>query len=146
MKKKIYIEMGERLDKACRALGIEKKDIAKELGITAPYLTELCKGNKTNPGIKVLYQIAKHYRVSIDYLLLGEGDMFLPGNQIDKKKLKNFEPVFNTIEDLVWVMKQSSYLKNMLLATAVRLYIEGKDIVTKELLAQDGTKENNIDE
>ena len=85
--------------------------------------------------------------MSLDYLLLGEGDMFLPGNKIEKQKLKNFEPVFNTIDDLVWLMKHSSYIKNMALGTAVRLYMEGKDIVNAELLlAQEEEKENDNDE
>ncbi len=145
MKKKIYIDMGNRLDKVCRALGIEKKDIAKEVGITPAYISELCKGNKTNPGIRVLYKIAKHYRVSLDYLLMGEGDMFLPDTEIEKQKRKNFEPVFNTIDDLVWLMKHSSYIKNMILATAVKLYMEGKEIVTRELSMQEEKKENELD-
>lgn len=142
MKKKYYIDLGKRLIKVCRALGIDKKDMAKAAGIVPGYMTDLCKGNRTNPGIAVVYKIAKHYRVSLDYILLGEGEMFLPDKESEEKKRKNFEPVFNTIDDLVWLMKRSSYIKNTLLGMAVKLYMENKEIVTNELLMHEEKKED----
>jgi len=80
------MDLGERLTKVWRALGIDKKEMAEKAGLSSSYLTELCKGNKTNPGIEKVYKIAKRYRVSLDYLLLGEGEMFLPGKDIEEKK------------------------------------------------------------
>ncbi len=71
MKKKYYIDLGKRLTKVLRALGFDKKEMAEAVGISPGYLSDLCKGNRTNPGIGVIYKIAKHYRVSLDYLLLG---------------------------------------------------------------------------
>jgi len=82
----------------------------------------------------MVYKIAKHYRVSLDYLLLGEDEMFLPDKDTEEQKRKKFEPVFNSIEDLVWLMKRSSYIKNTILGMAVKLCMESKEIVTKELL------------
>jgi transcriptional regulator with XRE-family HTH domain len=145
MRKKYYIDLGKRLTKVWRALGIDLKDMAKAAGIAQGYMTDLCKGNRTNPGIAVIYKIAKHYRVSLDYLLLGEGEMFLPDKDIEEQKRKNFEPVFNTIDDLVWLMKRSSFLKNTILGMAVKLYIENKKIVTKELLMPEEKKEDSLD-
>ena len=145
MKKKYYIDLGKRLTKVWRALGIDLKDMAKAAGIAQGYMTDLCKGNRTNPGIAVIYKIAKHYRVSLDYLLLGEGEMFLPDKDIEDQKRKNFEPVFNTIDDLVWLMKRSSFLKNTILGMAVKLYMENKNIVTKELLMPEEKKEDSLD-
>jgi len=145
MKKKYYIDLGKRLTKVWRALGIDKKDMAKAVGIVPGYLTDLCKGNRTNPGIAVIYKIAKHYRVSLDYLLLGEGEMFLPDKDREEEKRKNFEPVFNSIDDLVWLMKRSSFLKNTILGMAVKLYMENKEIVTQELLMPEEKKENSGD-
>jgi transcriptional regulator with XRE-family HTH domain len=146
MRKKYYIDLGKRLTKVWRALGIDLKDIAKAAGIAPGYLTDLCKGNRTNPGIAVIYKIAKHYRVSLDYLLLGEGEMFLPDKDIEEQKRKNFEPVFNTIDDLVWLMKRSSFLKNTILGMAVKLYMENKEIVTRELLMPEEKKEDALEE
>jgi transcriptional regulator with XRE-family HTH domain len=145
MKKKYYIDLGKRLTKVLRALGIDKKEMAKAVGIVPGYLTDLCKGNRTNPGIAVIYKIAKHYRVSLDYLLLGEDEMFLPDKDREEEKRKNFEPVFNSIDDLVWLMKRSSYLKNTILGMAVKLYMENKEIVTQELLIPEEKKENSED-
>ena len=145
MKKKYYIDLGKRLTKVWRALGIDLKDMAKAAGIAQGYMTDLCKGNRTNPGIAVIYKIAKHYRVSLDYLLLGEGEMFLPDKDIEDQKRKNFEPVFNTIDDLVWLMKRSSFLKNTILGTAVKLYMENKEIVIRELSMPEKKKEDSLD-
>jgi transcriptional regulator with XRE-family HTH domain len=142
MKKKYYIDLGKRLIKVLRALDIDKKSMAKAAGIAPGYLSELCKGKKNNPGIAVVYKIASHYRVSLDYLLLGEGEMFLPYKCNEEQKRKNFEPVFNTIEDLVWLMKRSSYLKNMILGTAVKLSLDNKETITKELLLLEDKKES----
>jgi transcriptional regulator with XRE-family HTH domain len=146
MRKKYYIDLGKRLTKVWRALGIDLKDMAKAAGIAQGYMTDLCKGNRTNPGIAVIYKIAKHYRVSLDYLLLGEGEMFLPDKDIEEQKRKNFEPVFNTIDDLVWLMKRSSFLKNTILGMAVKLYMENKEIVTRELLMPEEKKEDALEE
>ncbi len=35
--------------------------------------------------------------------------MFLPDKDTEEQKRKNFKPVFDTIVDLVWLMKRSSY-------------------------------------
>jgi hypothetical protein len=71
--------------------------------------------------------------------------MFLPDKDIEEQKRKNFEPVFNTIDDLVWLMKRSSFLKNTILGMAVKLYMENKNIVTKELLMPEEKKEDSLD-
>jgi hypothetical protein len=42
-------------------------------------------------------------------------------------------------------MKRSSYIKNTVLGMAVKLYMESKEIVTKELSMQEEKKENDLE-
>lgn len=51
-------------------LGEQKqKDVANKLGILRPQLTRYCAGQI--PEIRILLKIAKHFEVSIDWLLTG---------------------------------------------------------------------------
>jgi len=133
MKKRFNIDLGERLTKVCRVLGIDKKDMAKAARIVPSYLTELCKGTRTNPGIAVVYKIAKHYQVSLDYLLLGEGDMFLPGKEAEEKEIDDFIPSFEGLADLIWLLNNSNIFKNLILSQASKVYFDNEEFIKMEI-------------
>jgi transcriptional regulator with XRE-family HTH domain len=56
--KQLRIRKGESLQKAADAIGISK-----------PHFWELEKGESRNPGKELLERMAKHYQVTVAYLL-----------------------------------------------------------------------------
>jgi transcriptional regulator with XRE-family HTH domain len=134
MKKKYIIDVSKRLLELRRILGIQQKDMAQAIGITPSYLSDIENGNKTNPGFAFLHKISVHYQVSLDYLVHGIGDMFLPGSDREEQKIEDFQPVFNDIEDLVWLLKRSNYVKNTIMGFAVKFFIENEDTIKREMM------------
>jgi len=137
MKKKFNIDVSKRLIELRNVLGIQKKDMAREIGFESSYLTQLEKGKKNNPGFGILYNISTRYQVSLDYLVHGIGKMFLPPKENDeqmKQRIKNFKPVFNELEDLVWLLKYSSFARNSIMGYAVKFFLENKDIIKLEMM------------
>jgi transcriptional regulator with XRE-family HTH domain len=134
MKKKYIIDVSKRLLELRRVLGINQKDMARVIGINPGYLSDIEKGNKTNPGFAFLHKISVHYQVSLDYLVHGIGDMFLPGSDREEQEIKDFKPVFNDIQDLVWLLKRSNYVKNTIMGYAVKFFIENEDTIRQEMM------------
>lgn len=134
MKKKYIIDVGKRLLELRSVLGIQQKDMARAIGINSGYLSDIENGNKSNPGFAFLHKISVRYQVSLDYLVHGIGEMFLPGSDREEQRIKNFQPVFNEIEDLVWLLKRSNYAKNSIMGFAVKFFIENEGLIKQEMM------------
>ena len=102
-------------------LGLQQNEMAKAVGLTPGYLSEIENGHKNNPGIATFYKISRHYNVSLDYLVHGIGDMFLPDKDEDEKRRKNIFKGLENIEDVTWLMRHSLFAKNTLLAFSVKM-------------------------
>lgn len=69
------LELGERLRGIRERLNLKQKDFAKELGVSAPTLSDLESG-KSKPGFDVLINLSEKFKVNIYYVLFGKGEMF----------------------------------------------------------------------
>ena len=133
MKKKFFLEIGKRLIELRKFLGIQQNEMAEKVGMHSSYLCDLENGNKNNPGIGQLYRIAKKYGVSLDYLVMGEGEMFLPGKEGEEKRIDEFIPSFERLDDLIWLLKNSNFFKNLMLSQASKLYFDNEEFIKKEI-------------
>ena len=133
MKKKILSNLGKRLLEVRKALGIQQKEMADKVGMQSSYLCDLESGKKNNPGIVQLYRIAKQYGVSLDYLVLGEGEMFLPGKESEEKNLDEFIPSFEGLADLTWLLNNSNFFRNLMLSQSSKLYFDNEEFIKKEI-------------
>jgi transcriptional regulator with XRE-family HTH domain len=133
VKKKFFLEIGKRLIELRKVLGIQQNEMAEKVGMHSSYLCDLENGNKNNPGIGQLYRIAKKYGVSLDYLVMGEGDMFLPGKEGEEKRIDEFIPSFEGLDDLIWLLKNSNFFKNLMLSQASKLYFDNEKFIKKEI-------------
>lgn len=144
MKKKHIIDLGKRLRKTRMTLGVQQNEMAKVAGVKPPYLSSIEKGKRANPSIAFLFKISSHYHISIDYLLHGIGDMFLPSKESQENKPQNFSPVFKSIDDVNWLMKNSSFSKNAILSYVVRFYIENEDFIKMEMKRSKGVGQEDV--
>ena len=133
MKKKHLIDLGKRLRKARMTLGVQQNEMATVAGVKPPYLSSIERGKRNNPSIALLFKISCHYHISIDYLLHGIGDMFIPGKENQENRPQNFSPDFKSIDDVNWLMKNSGFAKNSILSYVVRFYIENEDFIKLEM-------------
>jgi transcriptional regulator with XRE-family HTH domain len=144
MKKKHFIDLGKRLRKARMTLGFQQKEMAKVIGVKPPYLSSIEKGKRTNPAIAIFFKISIHYQISIDYLLHGIGDMFLPFKEDQEKTPQDFSPDFNSIDDVNWLMKNSTFSKNAILSYVVRFYIENESFIKTEMMRSKGIVQEDV--
>lgn len=68
-------KINERVCELITAKQIKKTQFAKELGISQPYVSELCKGTKS-PSDRTIRDICRLYDVNETWLRTGEGEMF----------------------------------------------------------------------
>jgi transcriptional regulator with XRE-family HTH domain len=131
--KKFLKDLGNRLQDVLHALKIQQKDMAEASGLAQSYVSELVNGIRANPGIGFIYNISKAFNVSLDYLVNGIGDIFLPATEKEKDIAAGDFPDFNKPEDVIWLFKNSIYFRNLLLGAAFKIYYENEIVIKREL-------------
>ncbi len=138
MKKNLGIGIGKRIQEIRTFLGIQQNDMADAVGMNPTYLSELENGLKENPTIGTLYKITSHYNISLDYLLHGTGDMFLPSEGSKPKEEQFLTPDFTNIDFVTWLMRKSNFAKNNILGFIERFYFENEDFIKKNMQRLEG--------
>ncbi|UCH92400.1 MAG: helix-turn-helix transcriptional regulator [Candidatus Aminicenantes bacterium] len=149
MNESLLTDIGKRIQEVRRILGLQQNEMANAVGLNPGYLSEIENGHKHNPGIATLYKISSHYNVSLDYLVHGIGHMFLPDKESDEKKSQDIFNGLENIEDVTWLMKNSRFIKNTLLAYAEKMMIENESVIKTEILRQrekEGEKTDGSDD
>lgn len=68
--------MNDRIAQIIVALGLKRIDFAKKIGISSPFVSELCSGAK-KASDRTIADICREFNVSEDWLRTGEGEMFV---------------------------------------------------------------------
>jgi transcriptional regulator with XRE-family HTH domain len=82
--------MKERLKDLMDVLGVNKSTLASDMGLTPSAITDFFKGRSLNLSSSSLGKIAEKYHVNLNWLLTGEGEMFLPKNNTILPDVKDF--------------------------------------------------------
>ncbi|WP_061222156.1 helix-turn-helix domain-containing protein [Leptospira weilii] len=69
--------MSDRIRVLLKALGVTQKEFADNVGISQGFVSEIING-KNVPSHETLARIAFKYRVNLNWLINGEGEMFIP--------------------------------------------------------------------
>ena len=111
------IEAGRRLKLVRTALGLTQQEVAEKCGVDRGYLGEIEIG-KMYPSSNILKQLKDAFKISIDWLMFGEGEMF-------QQKTSNAEPTAallpNDIGEAVELMKEMSTLERRLFLALLRI-------------------------
>ena len=83
--------MHERIARVIDIAGLKKIEFAKRLGVSAPFVSELCTGAK-KPSDRTISDICREFHVSETWLRTGEGEMFieLPQNEALAAQIQSF--------------------------------------------------------
>lgn len=66
--------MHERIAKVIDITGLKKIEFAKRIGISAPFVSELCTGAK-KPSDRTIADICREFNISETWLRTGKGEM-----------------------------------------------------------------------
>ena len=129
MKKNTYLaEIGERLKKKRKELNIRQRDMAETLGIAPTYLSELENG-KGNPGPDIFVKLASIYKIDLHYLFLGKENIPVKMEKNPAITNVNISEELDSVDKLVWLMEQSPYIRNSILALAAKFIFEDSKFI-----------------
>jgi len=102
-------EFKDRLEKLFRELNLSQVSASKKTGVGRSSLSEYLAGKK-EPTISIVEKIATATGVNLNWLLLGEGEMFrgesiqqksrIPIEDMPKEKIKEWLDAFWTMADI----------------------------------------------
>ena len=67
--------MNERIRALIKALKIKQAEFAQRIGVSRPFVSELCSGAK-NPSDRTISDICREFGVNENWLRTGDGEMF----------------------------------------------------------------------
>ena len=74
--------MKNRIAQIIEAEKITKAAFAKKIGVSAPFITQLCNGD-ANPSTRTIADICREFHIRREWLETGEGPMKLPEPEED---------------------------------------------------------------
>jgi transcriptional regulator with XRE-family HTH domain len=107
-------DIGKRIQDIRTALDLKQEQLANRLGCSRSNLSQVENG-LILPGFTILAALRKKFNVSVDWLLTGEGSMFIH----EKEKelyLLDFGKDTDEIKEMLEEMKESPVLKYRMLS------------------------------
>ena len=74
--------MKHRIAQIIEAEKITRAAFAKKIGVSAPFITQLCNGD-ANPSTRTIADICREFNIRREWLETGEGPMKLPESEED---------------------------------------------------------------
>lgn len=132
MKQEHLKELGKRIKTLRQELRLKQKEFAAELGISGSLISQIESGQK-NPVYELLYKLMKKYNVSLDWLFIGKGEMYLEMEpEVEVVEDKYIDEI-ESIDDLVWYLEHSNIFNLNVMGYAARFFFENEENIKKEL-------------
>ena len=131
--------LGNRIKEIRRALGLSQKDFAAQLGINPGYLSELENGNRENPTLAVFMKISTQFHASIDYIVHGTGNMFLPSKSNNGRE---YIKDVRSLDDVYWLIDNSLLFRDAIMSMAARIFYENENFINENIKRSRDQKED----
>lgn len=133
MKEYLWKEIGIRIQMVRKTLNLLQKDFARSLDISNASLSEMEAGN-AKPRFELLYNITKRYNINLNYLLHGEGEIFMP-NEISRQSAFEINPGHRDFFKEFFYYFNCSYLVRTAMINYFRTYIlEKESLIKKDII------------
>lgn len=73
--------MGDRLKKVLDEKAVSGRDLSRRIGMNENFVADVIAGRSKRPTNDLFDYLMAHYFVNVDWLVTGEGEMFLPGGK-----------------------------------------------------------------
>jgi transcriptional regulator with XRE-family HTH domain len=126
--------VGKRLIMVREHLGLKQKQMAADLDLSSSYISDIEKG-KSNPAFNFLMRLYRKYRVSLDWLLFEEGDMFCGIGLKEKGRLPEFDFGDQTerVIEMLDIMDKSPFFLTHMISQYIKSSYENDKIISKDL-------------
>jgi DNA-binding XRE family transcriptional regulator len=132
MRDPVLKEIGFRLQLVRKKLNLLQKDFAKTLDISNASLSEMEAGN-AKPRFELIYNITKKFKVNINYLLHGEGEVFM-SDEISRQsglEIKSeYQPFF---KDFLYYFNQSPLVRTAMMNYFRTYILEKETLIEKDI-------------
>jgi transcriptional regulator with XRE-family HTH domain len=140
MRDPVLKEIGFRLQLVRKKLNLLQKDFAKELDISNASLSEMEAGN-AKPRFELIYNITKKFKVNINYLLHGEGEIFM-SDEISRQsglEIKSeYQPFF---KDFLYYFSQSPLVRTAMMNYFRTYILEKETLIEKDIRKTTASRE-----
>ena len=102
--KKIF---GKHVREVRDALNLKQKEFSQGLGISVQHLSDIERGKKKT-CLDFFFKMVKVYNVNLNYLLMGEGEMFLQETANNQELLKGFAANNPDVKEFLYYFANSS--------------------------------------
>jgi transcriptional regulator with XRE-family HTH domain len=136
-------EIGLRIQMVRKKLNLLQKDFASTLNISNASLSEMEAGH-AKPRFELLYNITKRYNVNLNYLLHGEGEIFMP-NELSRQSIIEISPGHQDFFKEFFYYFNCSHLVRTAMMNYFRTYIlEKESLIKKDIIKtqQEGYSES----
>ena len=110
--KKIF---GKHVREVRDALNLKQEEFSQGLGICFQHLSDIERGKK-GTGLDFFFKMLTVYNVNLNYLLLGEGEMFLYESCNNQELLKGFAANNPDVKEFLYYFVNSSIVHYHVLA------------------------------
>lgn len=127
-------QVGDRIKSIRKYLKIKQGDFALRLGTSGPTISEI-ENNKSKPGHDVLYNLNKEYGVNANFLLGGQGPMFLGGEEetAPKEETVKEEPMTDSEREFFYYFRNSSIFKYQILVHSRKIILLERKIFDHDI-------------
>ncbi len=132
MRSNSLIAMGQRIKAIRKEMRIKQEDMAKILGISSGYMSEIERG-KTNPTADLLYKLIEHYQVNVMFLFHGEGEIKIKDETDSDKPAFSLDSAVDSEENVIWLMDVSTFFRNTIMGYASKILFENKGLIKYDI-------------
>jgi transcriptional regulator with XRE-family HTH domain len=125
-------EIGLRLQLIRKKLNLLQKDFAKSMDISNASLSEMEAGN-AKPRFELIYNITSKYKVNINYLLHGEGEIFM-SDEISRQSGLEILPEYQLFfKDFLYYFNQSPLVRTAMMNHFRTYILEKENLIEKDI-------------
>ena len=125
-------EIGLRLQLIRKKLNLLQKDFAKSLDISNASLSEMEAGN-AKPRFELIYNITSKYKVNINYLLHGEGEIFM-SDEISRQSGLEIMPEYHLFfKEFLYYFNQSPLVRTAMMNYFRTYILEKENLIEKDI-------------
>jgi len=132
MRDPVLKEIGFRLQAVRKKLNLLQKDFAKTLDISNASLSEMEAGN-AKPRFELIYNITKKFKININYLLHGEGEIFMSdelSRQSGFEIKSEYQPFF---KEFLYYFTQSPLVRTAMMNYFRTYLLEKETLIEKDI-------------
>jgi len=125
-------EIGFRLQLVRKKLNLLQKDFARALDISNASLSEMEAGN-AKPRFELIYNITKKFKVNINYLLHGEGEIFM-SDELSRQSVLEIKPEYQPFfKEFLYYFSQSPLVRTAMMNYFRTYILEKETLIEKDI-------------